>query len=477
MTIKRLKAPYDDYGIDSSGTVWSFKGGTKSKVKPRDDKDGYQRVNLADKGASKNGFKEVYIHKLVAKAFLQGSGHVLHKDGNRKNNKASNLKYGTIQENAKQRESDKRADSEDFVDTEDCDAPFWRIDAAVKATWRLTPEGYLEADRIVVAEAKVYEYADPNVPGGKRFELVTEEALTTLAITLVGKPITDEHPAHGKVDAATWRLLARGVVQRAWVETPETHDVPHALCVASAIITDKELIDKVLNDNIREVSPGYDATLARAPEGVTEYHFMQTARSGNHLAVTKAGRGGATSSIRLDSMGHATTTEDTMENEKNDAVEDLEQKLDAMQKKLDAAQAKVDAYEKAAEDAKKDKKDAMPPEDKEKDERTDSANFVKLYNERRGVEEVATRLGVKYEVNTTTADIKKQVVLGKFGADFRVDSVERIDAAFEAVEKLLPSPSHPQALADAFKRADSTFNRPTQDTANDDLFAAYDNKR
>jgi hypothetical protein len=492
MTIKRLKAPYDGYGVGSDGNIWSFKNGTKTPVKPRPDKDGSLRVNLADQGTSKNGFKEIYVHKLVARAFLgKGGGQaILHKDGNNQNNKSSNLQYGSLSLNAKQREEHKRqrGDSEDdeSIDVTDllenpeyetlADA-LWRYDATVKATWHITPEGYLQADRIVVAQSKEYEYADPSFPNGKRVEFVTVDALEALALSLVGKPVTDEHPQAGKVDASTWRILAMGVVQRCWVEFPsDDNDLEFPSCIASAIVSDRGLVEKVTKDNITEVSPGYDATLARVPEGSTQFggaHFLQTSRAGNHLAVTKAGRGGSASAIRLDSAGHAIYNEDGM------TPEEMKKKLDAaeeatkaFQLKADALQAKVDAFE-ALEKDKKDKQDAADKADAEdKETRMDKADFVALYNERKNVEDIAARLGVTVNAADATDAIKASIVKAKMPTFARVDSVS-VNAAFEVVSGTLPAANSPDALGDAARRNDGL--KPPAPAA-DDLFAAYAKK-
>lgn len=493
MTIKRLKAPYDGYGVGSDGNVWSFKNGTKTKVKPRPDKDGSLRVNLADKGASKNGFKEIYVHKLVARAFLGPGGgqHILHKDGNNQNNKASNLQYGSISLNAKQREEHKRqrGDSEDdeLIDISDLgetpeyetlEATRWRYDATVKANWHITPEGYLQADRIIVAQSKEYEYADPTFPDGKRVEFVTVDALEALSKTLVGKPVTDEHPAAGKVDAKTWRLLARGLVQASWVEYPnDENDLEFPSCIATAVISDMELVDKVTKEGIQEVSPGYDATLALVPEGTTQFggaHFLQTSRAGNHLAVTKAGRGGAASAIRLDSEGHAITYGDGMTPEEmKKKLDAAEEAIKASQEKNDALQAKVDALEAFAKETK-DKKDAADKADAdEKENRMDQADVIAWYNERRQVEDVAARAGVTVVPSDTTDAIKASIVKAKTPGFTRTDSVS-VNAAYEVVSATLPAANSPDALGAAARRNDTA--QKTTVPAADDLFAAYNKK-
>ena len=56
---------------------------------------GYSRLSL-----SKNGIVKAHkIHRLVAEAFLLGSGHINHIDGNKQNNRIENLEFCTIKQN------------------------------------------------------------------------------------------------------------------------------------------------------------------------------------------------------------------------------------------------------------------------------------------------------------------------------------------------------------------------------------------
>lgn len=56
---------------------------------------GYCRVSLC-----KNGKVKTHkIHRLVAESFLNGEGHINHKDGNKLNNHVSNLEFCTSKEN------------------------------------------------------------------------------------------------------------------------------------------------------------------------------------------------------------------------------------------------------------------------------------------------------------------------------------------------------------------------------------------
>ena len=68
-------------------------------------KNGYDCVKLAFRGNTKT----TYIHELVLKAFVGPRpitverGEIRHLDGDKKNNCLSNLRYGTILENAADR--------------------------------------------------------------------------------------------------------------------------------------------------------------------------------------------------------------------------------------------------------------------------------------------------------------------------------------------------------------------------------------
>lgn len=82
--------------IRADGVIQIRKGREKRQYK---DKDGYMKVKLSKGGVDKS----VFVHKIVASAFLESpdysSAEVNHIDFDRSNNAASNLEYVSHQEN------------------------------------------------------------------------------------------------------------------------------------------------------------------------------------------------------------------------------------------------------------------------------------------------------------------------------------------------------------------------------------------
>ena len=86
---------YPDYLVGDMGTVYST---LKRKPLVQSDIKGYKKVTLINE----SGAKDILVHILVANAFIKkidGKNYVDHIDGNRANNKASNLRWCTFQEN------------------------------------------------------------------------------------------------------------------------------------------------------------------------------------------------------------------------------------------------------------------------------------------------------------------------------------------------------------------------------------------
>lgn len=78
------------HAVSDDGRVWSYRhrrllSGVMSR-------DGYRKVIISRKG--------VFVHRLVAESFVPGRGEqVRHKDGDKLNNSAANLEWGTCRDN------------------------------------------------------------------------------------------------------------------------------------------------------------------------------------------------------------------------------------------------------------------------------------------------------------------------------------------------------------------------------------------
>lgn len=92
-----------DYIVSSDGQICSRTSGRLKTMKPRAGGRGYRIVTIwLDRIASTR-----YIHRLVAEAFLpprpSPKHEINHKDGDRANNRASNLEWVTRSENLRHR--------------------------------------------------------------------------------------------------------------------------------------------------------------------------------------------------------------------------------------------------------------------------------------------------------------------------------------------------------------------------------------
>ena len=86
--------------VKSVARVVKSRWGTDKPLKERPVREivdglGYSRLSLSKEGI----VKAHKIHRLVAEAFLQGEGHINHKDGDKQNNRIENLEFCTIKQN------------------------------------------------------------------------------------------------------------------------------------------------------------------------------------------------------------------------------------------------------------------------------------------------------------------------------------------------------------------------------------------
>lgn len=91
----------ENYFADKNGNIWSAKKKILHKLKTFDRGNGYLAVNLS----LGSKFKTYDVHRLIMLAFIgepqKEKYLVLHNDDDKKNNKFSNLKYGSSKENSK----------------------------------------------------------------------------------------------------------------------------------------------------------------------------------------------------------------------------------------------------------------------------------------------------------------------------------------------------------------------------------------
>ena len=91
---------FPGYYINKNGDVLSTKNGYERIIKPHEDKDGYLFVNIYDADGRSRTKK---IHRLLAEAFIDNPSNdpvVCHNDDNKRNNRLSNLRWGTNKSNA-----------------------------------------------------------------------------------------------------------------------------------------------------------------------------------------------------------------------------------------------------------------------------------------------------------------------------------------------------------------------------------------
>lgn len=172
---------------------------------------------------------------------------------------------------------------------------------------RRLPNGWLRTDGIV-ARTGIQSYTRPDGTVLRELRLPEEVFRAETLDALAMAPVTDEHPP-AMLDATNTTAFQRGTLG----EQIEVLD--DRLVKAPLLITDEQLIQKVLSGEQTELSVGYLCDLEHTP-GVwrgQKYDAIQRNIMPNHVAITHRARGGPELRVRLDAcdaVSHRDDVED-----------------------------------------------------------------------------------------------------------------------------------------------------------------------
>lgn len=157
---------------------------------------------------------------------------------------------------------------------------------------QVTPEGYLMFDAIIARSGEQeYLRVEMGLVDNPMDTIVVdrpvEEVTGSMTVaSFINTPVTDNHPAGGRVDAANFKELGKGVILD--VEPTEQGKLK-----AKGIVYDADLVQKV-QDGKRELSAGYRAEIEFSDDG---NRAIQRKIRGNHTAFVDKARCGRECSI------------------------------------------------------------------------------------------------------------------------------------------------------------------------------------
>lgn len=131
------------------------------------------------------------------------------------------------------------------------------------------------------------QYADIDI--NKIYKVEVTEAELTRAETITsyeGMPLTLMHPPDNNISSDNWKRYAIGHVQNVNVERTDS-DI---YLRATIVINDKLTIERIVRDEITELSCGYECLMERSQKQNIDFYKINI--SGNHVAVVNEGRSG-----------------------------------------------------------------------------------------------------------------------------------------------------------------------------------------
>lgn len=169
-----------------------------------------------------------------------------------------------------------------------------RYDFSPIEKYETTPEGYLRV-WASIARTGIQHYTDADGSVRREFRPESEVASPESLASFAGKAITMEHPP-ALLDSENTKDYQIG-----FTGSEIVYD--NGFVRAVMTVTDQEVIDKVMRGDVREVSAGYRVNYDSTP-GITDsgehYDGIQTAISGNHVAIVRRGRAGPQVKLHLD---------------------------------------------------------------------------------------------------------------------------------------------------------------------------------
>lgn len=308
----------------------------------------------------------------------------------------------------------------------------------------------------------VYQRAD----GSKFRELVTLDALKSMAGGLPRGPITLEHPA----EFVTPDNVARFGVGDVDGDLVIEEDQQGAFARVKIAVRRRDALEAIRAGK-HELSPGYDVEVDPTP-GVDSrfgaYDSRQLSRTVNHLAIVDRGRGGPTVALRTDSADAVSVAPspapgEPMDPEARKAL--IAEIVAALMAAMAAEKAKGEAAEAAALDAAKKDKDAAEaaaaedPEKKAMAEKVDALQKKLDAIESAHVDALAARHGVKLDA-ADQLPAKRVKVAAKLIAGITDAADPRIPGALAVLEIQRADARDKYAGEPAATRTDSGPVRP-----------------
>lgn len=371
------------------------------------------------------------------------------------------------------------------------------VDRVSISDMALSPEGYLRV-RARMSRHGIQDYHGYEIgqePPEKVFriyrpadEVFSDEALASFRL----KPVTDGHPFDG-VTAETWTKEARGIIAE-----DVRRDGDHM--VATLLITDADIANRIQRNGSVELSCGYDCELDITPgftASAQTYDAVQRSIRGNHVAIVEQGRCGPSCSTQADGGDAMPTLKDCPGESrcscqrKNSEDQDMTKKtvtidgktlevtaevaavIDGLVAKLDAAASEGKAIKDAAAELRKVVEDhtavkadeiaALKAKVAELEGKVPTADALDaMAEERASVIADARKIDINVETKgKSLSDIRKAAVakvLGDKASTLDGKSDDYISARFES---LVDAASNtPDPVANAMRKSDGKAAEP-----------------